>query len=148
MINGEFFVTFSPVWRCPLCTISYDNVEIEYLLIDNVQRKSMAYTLQDLQCKKCLQVGGYKYIQFSFSLHYWPFKLYLHGFYFCFQIKLDNMSEYCSCAGEYRTLVSKTDLTMHLRMFRSIADHFKMPLLLDIVDWNLKMNGNITKTIT
>nr|CAD7428080.1 unnamed protein product [Timema monikensis] len=46
----------APVWQCPLCHTSYDNSEIEYLLLDTVQRKAMAYTLQDLQCKKCLQV--------------------------------------------------------------------------------------------
>ncbi|PNF35844.1 hypothetical protein B7P43_G09409 [Cryptotermes secundus] len=47
----------SPVWQCPLCRTSYENSEIEYLLLDIMHRKAMAYTLQDLQCKKCLQVS-------------------------------------------------------------------------------------------
>lgn len=47
---------YSPAWQCPLCNTSYDNQEIEHLLIDVVNRKTMAYMLQDLQCNKCLQV--------------------------------------------------------------------------------------------
>lgn len=45
-----------PVWQCPLCQTSYGNAEIEFLLLDVVNRKTMAYMLQDLQCQKCLQV--------------------------------------------------------------------------------------------
>nr|CAD7454366.1 unnamed protein product [Timema tahoe] len=100
----------APVWQCPLCHTSYDNSEIEYLLLDTVQRKAMAYTLQDLQCKKCLQ------------------------------IKLENMSEYCSCAGEFQCLVSRSDLEIHLRTFYKIAQYFKMPLLLEIVEWAIDLN--------
>nr|CAD7397598.1 unnamed protein product [Timema poppensis] len=103
-----------PVWQCPLCHTSYDNSEIEYLLLDTVQRKAMAYTLQDLQCKKCLQ------------------------------IKLENMSEYCSCAGEFQCLVSRSDLEIHLRTFYKIAQYFKMPLLLEIVEWAIDLNPSFS----
>ncbi|XP_068086023.1 DNA polymerase epsilon catalytic subunit 1 [Anabrus simplex] len=99
----------TPVWHCPLCQTNYDNTELEYMMLDTMNRKAMAYTLQDLQCKKCLQ------------------------------IKMDNMSAYCSCFGEYQTLVSKKDLVMHLKTFKTIASHFKMPLLLECVEWMLRM---------
>nr|CAD7258615.1 unnamed protein product [Timema shepardi] len=107
-------VYLNPVWQCPLCHTSYDNSEIEYLLLDTVQRKAMAYTLQDLQCKKCLQ------------------------------IKLENMSEYCSCAGEFQCLVSRSDLEIHLRTFYKIAQYFKMPLLLEIMEWAIDLNPSFS----
>lgn len=43
-------------WLCPLCNTAYDNVEIECFLLDTISKKVIAYNLQDLQCKKCLQV--------------------------------------------------------------------------------------------
>ncbi|XP_026280416.1 DNA polymerase epsilon catalytic subunit 1 [Frankliniella occidentalis] len=105
-----------PVWKCPMCNNSYDNTEIEHMLIDTINRKVMACILQDLQCKKCLQ------------------------------IKMENMPEYCSCAGEFYTLLSKSDLGLHLSTFRSIAEHFNMPLLVESVDWMLKMNPSLTRS--
>lgn len=102
-----------PVWKCPMCNNSYDNSEIEYMLVDTINRKAMANILQDLQCRKCLQ------------------------------IKMENMPDYCTCAGEYNTLISKSDLGIHLRTFRSIAEHFGMPLLLETVDWTLQMNPSL-----
>lgn len=103
----------SPVWQCPLCQTSYDNSEIEYLLLDIMHRKAMAYTLQDLQCKKCLQ------------------------------IKLENMTQFCSCAGDFQTLISRKDLAVYLKTFRGIAQHFKMPLLLETVEFNIQMNPSL-----
>ncbi|XP_069681734.1 DNA polymerase epsilon catalytic subunit 1 [Periplaneta americana] len=103
----------SPMWQCPLCQTSYDNGEIEYLLLDTMHRKAMAYTLQDLQCKKCLQ------------------------------IKLENMTEYCRCTGEFQTLISRHDLAVHLKIFRGIAKHYKMPTLLEAVEFNIQMNPGL-----
>ncbi|CAG2057158.1 unnamed protein product [Timema podura] len=56
------------------------------------------------------------------------------------EIKLENMSEYCSCAGEFQCLVSRSDLEIHLRTFYKIAQYFKMPLLLEIVEWAIDLN--------
>jgi len=56
------------------------------------------------------------------------------------QIKMDNMSRYCTCAGEYQLLISKKDYAVHLKTFRGIAKHYQMPLLLGLIDWVLKMN--------
>lgn len=39
-----------------MCNNSYDNMEIEHMLVDTINRKAMAAILQDLQCRKCLQV--------------------------------------------------------------------------------------------
>ncbi|KAJ4448292.1 hypothetical protein ANN_10306 [Periplaneta americana] len=78
-----------------------------------MHRKAMAYTLQDLQCKKCLQ------------------------------IKLENMTEYCRCTGEFQTLISRHDLAVHLKIFRGIAKHYKMPTLLEAVEFNIQMNPGL-----
>lgn len=46
-------ICFSGVWSCIQCKTEYDLDEIEQCLIDAVQRKSMAYLLQDVKCTKC-----------------------------------------------------------------------------------------------
>ena len=50
--------TQAPVWICASaeCRTPYDTDEIEHLLLDAVQRKTMGYSLQDLTCLKCHQV--------------------------------------------------------------------------------------------
>lgn len=41
----------TPVWVCASasCNAAYDTAEIEHQLLDALQRKTMGYTLQDLQ---------------------------------------------------------------------------------------------------
>lgn len=41
---------------CPACKTSYETTEIEQNLVEMINRKLMAYVLQDLQCTKCNQV--------------------------------------------------------------------------------------------
>lgn len=43
-------------WLCPHCNAEYNNMEIENILLDVVAKKFLSYNLQDMQCKKCLQV--------------------------------------------------------------------------------------------
>lgn len=64
----------TPVWLCAQCYMYYDNREIEMRIIDVVQRKIMSHTLQDLRCIRCKQ------------------------------IKRENLSKLCSCAGKFETL--------------------------------------------
>lgn len=59
------------------------------------------------------------------------------------QIKLENMTEFCSCAGNFQTLISRRDLAVYLKTFRGIAQHFKMPLLLETVEFNIQMNPSL-----
>ena len=46
----------APVWVCASasCGAAYDTAEIEHHLVDALQRKSMGFTLQDLQVGACL----------------------------------------------------------------------------------------------
>ncbi|CAH0549983.1 unnamed protein product [Brassicogethes aeneus] len=96
-------------WLCPLCNSSYDNAEIESLLLDIISRKFLAYNLQDLQCVKCGQ------------------------------IKMENLIKHCQCAAGFRCLVSKTDLTKLLETFLTLSDKFSMPALHETVDQTLKL---------
>ncbi|XP_011882583.1 PREDICTED: DNA polymerase epsilon catalytic subunit A [Vollenhovia emeryi] len=92
------------MWKCPICDTFYDNTEIEFLLIDKLNRKSMGYVLQDLQCRKCKE------------------------------IKRDNMNILCSCSGEYDNLISRDEVTTYVNICKSIATKCKMSILAEIVD--------------
>ena len=48
---------FSAIWFCPVCKDEYDTEEIEYSLLDAVNRQSMSYVLQDVKCLKCKGVS-------------------------------------------------------------------------------------------
>ena len=71
----------------------------------------MGYTLQDLQCLKCKE------------------------------IKMMNLASHCTCAGKFKTLIAAKDLAKLLKTFKSIATHYGMPLLKEVVQWNIKMAG-------
>jgi hypothetical protein len=54
---------------------------------------------------------------------------------------------FCTCAGQLKTLMDVRSTATKLRAFRGIAAHFGMPLLLQNVDWILKMNPNLERII-
>lgn len=92
------------MWKCPICDTSYDNTEIEFLLIDKLNRKSMGYILQDLQCRKCKQ------------------------------IKRENMNILCSCSGEFDNLTSRDEITTFANICKSIANKCSMDILTETVN--------------
>lgn len=53
------------------------------------------------------------------------------------------MRVFCTCAGQLRTLMDIQQTATKLRAFRGIAAHFGMPLLLQNVEWILKMNPEL-----
>ncbi|XP_043787268.1 DNA polymerase epsilon catalytic subunit 1 [Apis laboriosa] len=91
------------IWKCPLCKTSYDNEEIEFLLIDLLNRKSMGYILQDLQCCKCKE------------------------------IKRENMNELCSCSGDFKTLIPKDEIVKFMKICKSVARKCDMETLMEII---------------
>ncbi|KAJ2957645.1 hypothetical protein NQZ79_g6638 [Umbelopsis isabellina] len=95
-------------WRCKGCNTEYDKSFIEETLIGEVQRRLMAFQLQDLQCSKCHRV------------------------------KQENLLKNCgACGGEYVTTQKKSDLIAKLTVFRNIANEQKLRFLVEIVDWTL-----------
>lgn len=99
------------MWKCPICDTSYDNAEMEFLLIDKLNRKSMGYVLQDLQCRKCKE------------------------------IKRENMNILCSCSGEYDNLISYDEITTFVYICKSIANKCKMNILAETVDNTKLLTG-------
>uniref|UniRef100_A0A182REB1 DNA polymerase epsilon catalytic subunit n=1 Tax=Anopheles funestus TaxID=62324 RepID=A0A182REB1_ANOFN len=92
-----------PVWLCAQCNVDYDNVEIEMRLLDVVQRKLMSYTLQDLRCIKCKQ------------------------------IKRENLSQYCTCTGNFENLISTAEIRRLLQTFHTLAKDYRMRILEETV---------------
>lgn len=73
-------------------------------IIDVVQRKMMSYTLQDLRCTRCKQ------------------------------IKRENMSPYCNCAGSFETLISRDELkSLFSSTLMPIAERYDMILLKELL---------------
>ena len=89
----------NPVWLCAQCYVYYDNDEIEIRLIDVINRKLMSYILQDLRCVRCKQ------------------------------IKQDNVSEYCSCAGAFETLIEQSEIVTLIKTFNTVAEDYNLILL-------------------
>ncbi|XP_045502598.1 DNA polymerase epsilon catalytic subunit 1 [Colias croceus] len=96
-----------PVCLCPTCGTPYENQELEWRLIEILNRRAMSYTLQDLICTRCHQV------------------------------KRDNLSVVCECAGEFALMVSVKEIKSQLATFKTIAEFYKMPLLLELIEFNL-----------
>lgn len=96
-------------WLCPLCNTAYDNAEMELFLLDTINKKFLAYNLQDLQCKKCAQ------------------------------IKMENLIFHCQCAGEFKCLISKNDLVKLIETFHTLAKTFNMLALQENTEQILKL---------
>ncbi|XP_011498886.1 PREDICTED: DNA polymerase epsilon catalytic subunit A, partial [Ceratosolen solmsi marchali] len=96
------------IWKCPQCELAYDNDQIEFALIDILNRKSIGYVLQDLQCLKCGEV------------------------------KQDNVSQHCSCSGCFKTLIAREKLLRTLKIFCSISSKCQMSILAESIEFMLK----------
>ncbi|XP_045485974.1 DNA polymerase epsilon catalytic subunit 1 [Pieris rapae] len=96
-----------PVCLCPTCETPYENQELEWRLIEILNRRAMSYTLQDLICARCHQV------------------------------KRENLSVVCDCAGEFTLMIPASEIRSQLVTFETIAQYYQMPLLLEIIQFNL-----------
>lgn len=98
------------VWLCPVCQTPYDTAEVEQQLVAVLNNTSLAHALQDLVCRSCDQV------------------------------KQSNMSATCECGGDFGPLLPASALRERSEVFRAIATHYGMPLLLDAVQWLMASN--------
>ena len=85
------------------CATSYDNVEIEFALIDILYRRSMGYILQDLKCLKCNE------------------------------IQRDNVSEHCTCSGKFTTTINRNEIVQCVKILQSISNKCRMNVLADVI---------------
>nr|XP_028564984.1 DNA polymerase epsilon catalytic subunit A [Podarcis muralis] len=102
-----------PTWACSNCQAQYDSDAIEMALVEALQKKLMAFTLQDLVCLKCKG------------------------------IKDTHMPVYCSCAGDFDLLLPTKAFLEQLKVFQSIARHYNMDYLLENIKWLLQMNPQL-----
>ena len=84
--------------------MSYDNDEIEMALIDILNRKTMGYVLQDLQCRRC------------------------------FEVKKENIKELCSCGGDFKTMISKEEMIQFATVHRNVSAKCQMEILSDAIE--------------
>ena len=50
------------------------------------------------------------------------------------------MSSHCECAGKYTTMNPQQDFIKKLQILEAISEHYHMPILSQVVEWNLQMN--------
>ncbi|XP_075982570.1 DNA polymerase epsilon catalytic subunit 1 [Anticarsia gemmatalis] len=96
-----------PVCLCPTCGTPYENQELEWRLVEIMNRRTMAFMLQDLICTRCHEV------------------------------KRDNMTMVCECAGAFALMVPTKEVRAQLTTFKTIAEYYKMPLLLELIGFHL-----------
>uniref|UniRef100_A0A2I3M0C5 DNA polymerase epsilon catalytic subunit n=1 Tax=Papio anubis TaxID=9555 RepID=A0A2I3M0C5_PAPAN len=99
-----------PQWLCSNCQAPYDSSVIEMTLVEVLQKKLMAFTLQDLICLKCRGV------------------------------KETSMPVYCSCAGDFALTIHTQVFMEQIGIFRNIAQHYGMSYLLETLEWLLQKN--------
>lgn len=104
-----------PQWVCSNCQAEYDSDNIEMSLVEALQKKMMAFMLQDLVCLKCKGV------------------------------KEANMPVYCSCAGDFSFTISVKTLMEQMNAFRNIAQHYQMQHLLETINWLMQQNSHLSK---
>ncbi|XP_048486026.1 DNA polymerase epsilon catalytic subunit 1 [Plutella xylostella] len=95
-----------PVCVCPTCGAAYPRAELEWKLVEAMHRRAASSTLQDLLCARCHQV------------------------------KRENLSVVCDCAGEFKLMVPVEEIRSQLATYRSVARYYRMPLLLELIEFN------------
>lgn len=53
------------------------------------------------------------------------------------QVKRENLSSVCDCAGEFALMVPVKEIHTQLATFKTIAEYYKMPLLMELIEFNL-----------
>ncbi|CAM2103355.1 unnamed protein product [Caretta caretta] len=102
-----------PSWVCSNCQAEYDHSSIEVALVEALQKKLMAFVLQDLACVKCKGV------------------------------KETHMPIYCSCAGDFTLMIQTKAFGEQINVFHSIARHYSMAHLLETIEWLLQLNPQL-----
>lgn len=102
-----------PQWLCSNCQVAYDSSAIEMALVEALQRKLMAFTLQDLICLKCRGV------------------------------KEAHMPVYCSCAGDFALTIRTQVFTEQIGIFQNIAQHYNMSYLKETLEWLMRKSPRL-----
>lgn len=132
------------VWRCQRCNHEVDRLAIETILVDTIQRKSLAFQVQDLICVKC---GAVKVDNASLNCEICSGTFRSRtsaaelvkrcGIPLCFSLALSAHTPLSSFTATYLTATPQSLLlTIHsIRVFKKIATVHKMDWLLQVTEW-------------
>ena len=87
--------------------MKYEEPRIEAALVQIVQRRSMAYQVQDLYCSKCRSV------------------------------KCNKLADYCKCSGRYVNSEAPERFRSSMQVFSNIAEFHRFGWLADTVSFVL-----------
>jgi hypothetical protein len=65
----------------------------------------------------------------------------------CKEVTQYNMARRCKCAGDFEHTLAVKDTVQLVDTFRGIALHYRMPLLMEQVDWILNMSPRLPKQL-
>jgi len=91
--------------RCHRCGALYDKDMVEAMLLDVVRRRETAYHVQDVLCATCGKA------------------------------KVDDMTEYCHCSGQFKNKESRKSFEKSMDVFYNIAQCYQFNFLSDVVEW-------------
>jgi len=97
-------VTRTIAWRCIQCHHEYSQLALQERMVEVLQSLIAAYQLQDLKCSRCKQVRG------------------------------DELSEHCSCSGEWVGNMGMMELRKRLGVFKSVAEYYRLDMLKGAVE--------------
>ncbi|CCH44105.1 DNA polymerase epsilon subunit 1 [Wickerhamomyces ciferrii] len=92
------------LWKCEKCDHNYNKALIEERLINTLEKTITNFFVQDLKCEKCNRV------------------------------KESNMSDYCSCSGQFVESQTKQDVSSSVETFDRISAFYDLRLLKDFID--------------
>ncbi|KAJ1920549.1 DNA polymerase epsilon catalytic subunit [Mycoemilia scoparia] len=100
-------------WACPGCSQAYNRSLIEERLVSILHKMILSYQVQDLKCTKCKM------------------------------IKQDNLTPHCTqCSGKFTNMIPRSLVLQKLHILHSVAQYYGMYMLLDTVNWSLKLTKN------
>jgi len=109
LCRDELFCNDEKKWLC-VCGHEYNKDLLEETLVEILEKKSIAYQLQDLKCLKCGMV------------------------------KFDRIKKLCSCSGKFALGQSRTEFLTLVRTLRNLSVFHDLPFLHDMASWILSKN--------
>ncbi|KAK6349869.1 DNA polymerase epsilon catalytic subunit [Orbilia brochopaga] len=86
-------------WKCFNCGHEYDRLALQERMMADVEEMVVRYATQDLVCGKCKK------------------------------IKTSDFQEHCVCSGVWQLTVSKEETVARLKVYRSVAEYYSLPML-------------------
>ncbi|EWC45573.1 DNA polymerase epsilon catalytic subunit A [Drechslerella stenobrocha 248] len=86
-------------WKCFNCGHEYDRLALQERMVADVEEMVIRYSTQDLVCGKCKKV------------------------------KTSDFQEHCVCSGVWKLTVPKEETVKRLKVYKSVAEYYSLPML-------------------